>query len=531
MDVENSRRSACDRCRGQKLRCVRLGTTQSGDDPTLEPCERCVKAGAECISSLPTLRKTTKDGRSSNVGPLSRPQSDHTSLQPLFPKNTPYSEAIGGNSVVVHERPLADNTQRTPPSESDYHTRTEIQDQCHPRSRKRRLTDGSHTGFGVYGFDDTHSFSLGSADPVPFGTDKDPAFLRNGSPIIDLTGFSLSPIPKSCAKLGDAPLMMDVLFEQVSSAGGGASIIVPDTSMEDASSSTENKTTASREDHLHRLLELNSRILRDFKGVNSIAAADIVSNLTRCETGNPTCTMEPLVPSSPIGRVLEGSQVFLELLHSMRPEVYPYAESECSYSEFSDESELSRLSSKDPSFYDMATRDSTAYRNQNIMTPVSQQPGSSPSVDTTMTLNILTCYTLLLQTYETIFSKIQEALLTNEKLFGSLIPPVLPGLHIGGFYLNKHRDLQMEILMSISCKMLERIEEVLGISVISEPQDPALNPISQRRGLLDSSCASALLDVLFKQMKTPQSKNPGGERFAMVKQTMESIRHVIKKKH
>jgi hypothetical protein len=148
-----------------------------------------------------------------------------------------------------------------------------------------------------------------------------------------------------------------------------------------------------------------------------------------------------------------------------------------------------------------------------------------------MTLIILTCYTLLLQTYETIFSRIQEFLCAHEKLSGRLIPPVLPGLHIGGFYLHKHRDLQMEILISISCKMLERIEEVLGINVISEPQDPAPSHMSQRRGLLDTSYASDLLDVLFKQVDPYNSQNYRGERVAMVKQTMESIRHVFKHKY
>ncbi|KAK4112820.1 hypothetical protein N656DRAFT_779052 [Canariomyces notabilis] len=43
----SSRRSACDRCRGQKLRCLREG--RQGD--TDGRCDRCVKADAQCVTS------------------------------------------------------------------------------------------------------------------------------------------------------------------------------------------------------------------------------------------------------------------------------------------------------------------------------------------------------------------------------------------------------------------------------------------------------------------------------------------------
>ncbi|KAJ5930333.1 hypothetical protein N7466_005826 [Penicillium verhagenii] len=61
MDMNNHRQSACDRCRGQKLRCVGLG------NPILDrhnryvrnqtPCDRCRKAQVECYSTRPISRK------------------------------------------------------------------------------------------------------------------------------------------------------------------------------------------------------------------------------------------------------------------------------------------------------------------------------------------------------------------------------------------------------------------------------------------------------------------------------------------
>ncbi|KAK3369912.1 hypothetical protein B0H63DRAFT_304330 [Podospora didyma] len=41
----SSRRSACDRCRGQKLRCLREGADPDGR------CDRCAKADAQCVTS------------------------------------------------------------------------------------------------------------------------------------------------------------------------------------------------------------------------------------------------------------------------------------------------------------------------------------------------------------------------------------------------------------------------------------------------------------------------------------------------
>lgn len=45
MTVPSSRRSACDRCRGQKLGCSREGNDPSGR------CDRCAKADAKCITT------------------------------------------------------------------------------------------------------------------------------------------------------------------------------------------------------------------------------------------------------------------------------------------------------------------------------------------------------------------------------------------------------------------------------------------------------------------------------------------------
>ncbi|KAF2268648.1 hypothetical protein CC78DRAFT_565157 [Lojkania enalia] len=73
---QQGRRAACDRCRGQKLRCVYDDTTQS-------ICQRCQRAGVTCYhsASLPMGRRPTrKRPNSSENHRAMRPQSPHHSL-------------------------------------------------------------------------------------------------------------------------------------------------------------------------------------------------------------------------------------------------------------------------------------------------------------------------------------------------------------------------------------------------------------------------------------------------------------------
>jgi hypothetical protein len=138
------------------------------------------------------------------------------------------------------------------------------------------------------------------------------------------------------------------------------------------------------------------------------------------------------------------------------------------------------------------------------------------------TLTILTCYTWLLQSYDAIFSRIRASLLSQPKLAPQSIPAILPGLHIGGFDLGDRNDLQIEILIQVSSRMLERIEETLGVNVISQP-----NSASREKGILDTASASALLDITFNQ-KDPGNSKRENRSGVLVKHTMDDIREILK---
>jgi Fungal Zn(2)-Cys(6) binuclear cluster domain len=100
MNTEISRRSACDRCRGQKLRCVRQSPprSQAGDEPPLVPCDRCLKAGAACINNIdPPRRRLTRGEKILNHPTSSAPSQDRTPHSLLPKASGTYS--TGGSST------------------------------------------------------------------------------------------------------------------------------------------------------------------------------------------------------------------------------------------------------------------------------------------------------------------------------------------------------------------------------------------------------------------------------------------------
>jgi hypothetical protein len=71
-----SRRYACDRCRGHKLRCNRDATA-----PGNGPCHRCIKAKAQC-----TITSSSRPGRSFELD-IGGGVEYATSKGPLHPSN------------------------------------------------------------------------------------------------------------------------------------------------------------------------------------------------------------------------------------------------------------------------------------------------------------------------------------------------------------------------------------------------------------------------------------------------------------
>ncbi|KAK2037448.1 hypothetical protein LZ31DRAFT_600464 [Colletotrichum somersetense] len=68
-------------------------------------------------------------------------------------------------------------------------------------------------------------------------------------------------------------------------------------------------------------------------------------------------------------------------------------------------------------------------------------------------------------------------------------PLVLPNIQFGGFGLDGHPNLQIEMLIHVSCQMIERIEAILGINTMATSRNASAPPPGREHGPLDLRCA------------------------------------------
>ncbi|TDZ24971.1 Cytochalasin cluster regulator ccsR [Colletotrichum orbiculare MAFF 240422] len=231
---------------------------------------------------------------------------------------------------------------------------------------------------------------------------------------------------------------------------------------------------------------------------------------------------------------------------------------------------------------------------------LSPQPGEFFSMPTTFT--IISCYMWLFRGYEAVFAAIDNALLAQQFLqddacqeqqqghgtgqnsssntpssrTGNAVareaiitannkkkktrvsgPSILPDINIGGFGLDCHPHLQIEMLIHVSCQMLQRIEGVLGVgpsgggewrrrrrggrcSAHSAGPSPAreattvtttvamaTSAMAQDGGGLDLGGAPALLASFLHGAGGGDGEGPSSARFSLVRGVVRSIRHKL----
>lgn len=111
----SNRRSACDRCRGHKLRCLR-----EGNDP--QRCDRCVRANAKCLTT-PSLRmgrppRITTSHDDAGGRKRRRAQSIHQSHDRDFSSNLLASTPVSNADEPAPKPLLVDGNQVDQPSAS-----------------------------------------------------------------------------------------------------------------------------------------------------------------------------------------------------------------------------------------------------------------------------------------------------------------------------------------------------------------------------------------------------------------------------
>jgi len=197
-----------------------------------------------------------------------------------------------------------------------------------------------------------------------------------------------------------------------------------------------------------------------------------------------------------IGKMLHGTEKFLEVLHSLNKPSIPGCCKDTGILGASTRDKNQELAgcvdAKDPSETDLEARMDERWRFiQAILDRANLDAnndsarvqsfadgqikrGPQPKSDMPLTFALVTCYKSVIKIYESVFSIILHSFEVSHKWTSSnKFPQTITGFQINDFVLQNHRDLQIKILIQISTHMLDCMEKELG-EEFAEPLFQAL---------------------------------------------------------
>ncbi|KAI1461070.1 hypothetical protein F4805DRAFT_312821 [Annulohypoxylon moriforme] len=403
----SSRRSACDRCKGQKLRCLR--------DPEQERCHRCTRANTECLTT-PTLlfRNVSIDG----TGVRSRKRARYDGYQQ---PNLITSADQGVNSLLsAYANGNSDHTPNQAPFSSEV---TGLWDPSmyglmsndaldgnfsffdNPTSKAGRLTDG---GAGAV------SSSTSQPQHSPETTSRSQCY---GDHWDNVVPFS----PDGVIATQDT---------QVGSAIPG-------------------------EVHIQRLSKMNLHL------------ATILGCIGQ---GAPKVTLKTLISpsndyaSTPVYNVTDGTREFIDILRALsgairRPATSPPCEDPSPRSQESECSGNGNIATTSGESFQNCPEDNLALSNPPAMFTQTNEPANI--LDATTLLLILTSYIHVTRLFLIIFAHVYECLREISKSDKPSLCAI-PGVDFGDFPLQSG-NLQAVMFTEVVNNLFERIESLLGV--------------------------------------------------------------------
>ncbi|KAL4876137.1 hypothetical protein BJY04DRAFT_147988 [Aspergillus karnatakaensis] len=490
-NIACDRRSACDRCRGQKLRCVRSSSMHAALD---KKCERCRKAGADCVNTLARERKVANAARgSSALLPASKYCSSHH-IKPVSGDPQAVERPSECSSSVIETstprcQACLEGTKTTgnvePPNrclqcDHDFDTAPDMRD-----------TSDSSGVMGITCAAENAAFETGiEVDDGP--TDYDLELLLNLEAYAEGQQDSGCMIEDPQATPRHHMVMVEAAVGEILAA----------------------TVKTSTDDILLRLSSLTSEVIADFCRINAVCLSDILSY-----DSHPTTVACHSDSRNVIGTVMARSQSFLDILELLRGgETFQKSptNSECSY----------RETLHDFPFGCLSSNDIPNPRQSPFPDHLLAIQSAPPDMPTTLT--ILSCYTWLLRTYDMIFTELYISLMPSPQPASQALPTILPGLQIGGFGLDNHQDFQIEILLQLSSRMIWRIESALGLSLASDPASldtPTYTDGECPQTVIAVGAISAWMGILQHQFTADHGAS---WRPHMLRQTMRRIQDVLR---
>lgn len=618
-NLRGSKRGACDRCRGQKLRCMREDQSQDSVQAT---CVRCVKAGATCSFRIPSKRTgrppashaLSSQGRKANDGGAASRSILKTSGLNGFSDS---HVADGGQKECrVGERssvrPLGENAV-------DHESEGETEDMSLVHAMSPWSLHGTSNMFGGVGFD-FPAFSGSSTATLPWPDETMPSFYNDAGETSGFESFgakwsrafntyeaqpmefqipNASPVSNEdpskdmSVNAPGAPAQTYITNTQISGLSDeGMDLDLP---RENTYASQFSPTKAqnpqlglSEEDrdkgrpHEYASLGMSSTestLFKDFSekeaGVNydeetlsvheiqqrrmqelSELAMDLYTQLA----ANDPQKYQPTSRASAtgfqdqlVGSVLKSSNTFLTLLTSLfapstssspDPTVSTNQNSSSCNSSDSDNnsdasSPVSLLYPDDSAMEDESVQQQHRFR-RNLPTGSSADLSSKPRppIDMATILQLLTCYMHIIHLHSIMHARLLDYMLaflpnqqtnTNTNMntnnnnnttppLDISVPPVFPGMQVGGVSLDQFGTFQVNLLLQISMHLLGEIELALGL--------PKEYSVGKRkgsgRGVLEASVSSSFVKCLMREEAWR------GKRVECVRDRLAYLRRVLK---
>ena len=447
---EQSRRFACDRCRGQKLRCERRCSTEN------RSCKRCLKARVRCVTSPPRRMGRPRQDTIARRPTISDPIHEFDVLL-----NTKNAAGAVNNSFNLHAV--------TAPVESS--SVTPVRGLDHDTEKNREL-------------EQTYT-------PIDFSFDLQQMLVD--SPTLTgyqdyLHGNDLSPIPSS-EDIKDDCLqklfrLQSDLFKQLGRIQSGEIESCLSLSPSPTNSTSKVAGTAS---NLHgvqdpkfpigRMLDNSQEFLRILKEfLRSYSGQS--SSISRCSSTDSSCSDYDRERTSTTYNDLCSN-------HSMNDASSSSASRTISYGHSSSHS-LPPYSEFTPLINDSTNK--AGFLRLDF-----------PSI-----LAILSCYICLVRIHRVVFTQIHRLLLAFPAMH--IEPrPIFPSLELGGFHLEGNRDLQIKIFLQVSGDMLDRIDTAVRMLAGRS------NHVRSGNSAYEEPAFTSLLDTILKQeaIETIESDQAG----------------------
>ena len=599
-----NKRGACDRCRGQKLRCLR-----EDHDPPEARCIRCSKAGATCCYSVPK-----RAGRHPGSGTPSSQQ---------WKEN---GNGIRRPSGAVGQRHISNADNRGSRQDRKAGRR---QDWIETRSQRDCLALEEHIAGAESEEEDAEdktlinassssslqetssnlaeaaldfsTFPASTSAPLPWPDEPLLPFYSNDvGEALRLESF----IPKYSwdlhnyqSHLMDDEMLADLpnsIDEQCGDAGPDTPRIPGRTSMADARASGSSdeamdldlmgaaahvviidpekasnaqdsqtgigegkadanagfgtrwtnkaaffKDSAEKEELGQEASSVNRIQHLRMKELSELSM-DLYAQLT---ANDPETYLEPAASHATpttafhgqlVGSVLKSSDTFLRLLKSFSTLAIPSSTSSPTATHFTlsksptDSIHNSHCSSA-LSSPTSNTMDSQAYQpsphhelpcsGSSYSHDTSTIPPLPPSTDITIVLQLLTCYIRIVHLHSVMYARILEYITTTRPLTAS-VPPVFPGMLVGGVSLDRFGAFQIKLLLQISVHVLGEIETALGL-----PEGYRVgNRRKGGRGFLEASLSAGFVEHLMKDGGCREER----KRVEFVKEQLVELRRVLK---